>query len=216
MCNCNSCNNCSCNNCCVAQIVFQKLSAIGGVGVAGATFVLYQNGAIIATATSDAQGYVLFPAVPKGCYQLQEVSAPDGFIVDPALYPVSVGRNCAVCIAGIPMQNFQFINANTAASTLTVTKTSATTGALLQGAVFALAGGAIGFQQQVTDFNGQAVFTTLPLGVYTLSEVSAPIGYEVNPATHTVVVAANGIMTNDGVPTNVISIPNTPEVIPTV
>lgn len=216
MCNCNSCGNSSCNNCCVAQIVFQKLNAIGGIGIAGATFALYQNGAIIATATSDAQGYVLFPSIPKGCYQLQEVTAPDGYIVDPALYPVSVGGNCSVCIAGIPMQNFQFINTNAAASTLTVTKTSATTGALLSGAVFTLAGTAIGFQQQVTGINGQAIFANLPVGVYTLSEVTAPVGYEINPATHTIVVAANGLMTIDGAITNTVTVPNTPVVIPTV
>ena len=74
-----------------------------------------------------------------------------------------------------------------------VTKTSASTGAPLAGAVFELAGGDAVIATQTTGADGVARFENLQPGVYTIREKSAPEGYLVSvPGGQSVTVTAGG------------------------
>lgn len=74
-----------------------------------------------------------------------------------------------------------------------VTKTSASTGAPLAGAVFELAGGDAVIATQTTGADGVARFENLQPGVYTIREKSAPEGYLVSvPGEQSVTVTAGG------------------------
>lgn len=74
-----------------------------------------------------------------------------------------------------------------------VTKTSASTGAPLAGAVFELAGGNAVIATQTTGADGVARFENLQPGVYTIREKSAPEGYLVSvPGEQSVTVTAGG------------------------
>lgn len=74
-----------------------------------------------------------------------------------------------------------------------VTKTSASTGAPLAGAVFELVGGNAVIATQTTGADGVARFENLQPGVYTIREKSAPEGYLVSvPGEQSVTVTAGG------------------------
>ena len=74
-----------------------------------------------------------------------------------------------------------------------VTKTSASTGAPLAGAVFELADGNAVIATQTTGADGVARFENLQPGVYTIREKSAPEGYLVSvPGEQSVTVTAGG------------------------
>lgn len=74
-----------------------------------------------------------------------------------------------------------------------VTKTSASTGAPLAGAVFELASGDAVIATQTTGADGVARFENLQPGVYTIREKSAPEGYLVSvPGEQSVTVTASG------------------------
>lgn len=74
-----------------------------------------------------------------------------------------------------------------------VTKTSASTGAPLAGAVFELASGDAVIATQTTGADGVARFENLQPGVYTIREKSAPEGYLVSvPGEQSVTVTAGG------------------------
>lgn len=74
-----------------------------------------------------------------------------------------------------------------------VTKTSASTGALLAGAVFELVSGNAVIATQTTGADGVARFENLQPGVYTIREKSAPEGYLVSvPGEQSVTVTAGG------------------------
>ena len=74
-----------------------------------------------------------------------------------------------------------------------VTKTSASTGAPLAGAVFELASGNAVIATQTTGADGVARFENLQPGVYTIREKSAPEGYLVSvPGEQSVTVTAGG------------------------
>ena len=72
-----------------------------------------------------------------------------------------------------------------------VTKTSANTGAALSGATFRLTGSSVtyGPVDKVTGTDGKAKWDDLPVGTYTLSEVSAPTGYYVTYTASNVTVS---------------------------
>ena len=74
-----------------------------------------------------------------------------------------------------------------------VTKTSASTGAPLAGAVFELVSGNAVIATQTTGADGVARFENLQPGVYTIREKSAPEGYRVSvPGEQSVTVTAGG------------------------
>lgn len=74
-----------------------------------------------------------------------------------------------------------------------VTKTSASTGAPLAGAVFELVGGNAVIATQTTGADGVARFENLQPGVYTIREKNAPEGYLVSvPGEQSVTVTAGG------------------------
>ncbi len=71
-----------------------------GKALAGAVFGLFPGDAAgfdgskaILTATSDSQGRFTFDRVPFGKYQVQEITAPYGFVADTGTYPVTIGEH---------------------------------------------------------------------------------------------------------------------------
>lgn len=58
--------------------------------LADAVYGLYQNGALIKTATTDAKGYAHFADVKKGNYILKEITPPKGYALDLTEYLVTI------------------------------------------------------------------------------------------------------------------------------
>lgn len=95
---------------------------------------------------------------------------------------------------------------------VTLGKVDADTGAPVYGAMFqAVATHPADIQTAVSGLSGQLDFDLYPNVTYTLSEVSAPDGYEPNDTTYTIKVDADGDLYVNGVYTPQLDIANTPQ-----
>ena len=193
----------------------------GGGALAGATFVLKNGSTTVATVTSGEDGKVDFGSLEAGTYTLTESAAPAGYEAIGGSWTVTVtstssGKNVVVTAvdgAGAFTGSFAagFKLANTPKTTpFSFTKVDADDVATtLAGAVFNLKG-ASGSAEAVA-VNKDATSTTAGLvdfgqlyhGSYTLTETTAPKGYEKIEGSWTVAVDADAgtveVTAGDGV-----------------
>lgn len=169
-----------------ATISFIK-TGDGGLPLAGATFQLCDTSnkpvAGFGTVTTDASGKVTFANVPYGSYHIVETSAPVGYFA--MNIPVVLDdTNASIVTSGTTHTLDLGQRQDAASGSITVFKTGAAyVGAAaspLAGTVFAVVNKATGSQvggTQTTGADGKVYFGSLPVGNYTLHEVSAPADY---------------------------------------
>ena len=169
--------------------------------VIGAVFTLtgtsdYGN-KIDKTAVSDNSG-VLFEDVEKGTYTLKETSAPEDYTKLKDEYKVVCGEDGILSIVGLSLNgNGDYVIYNMPRQEFRLIKLdSATESKYLQGAVFHLKStstqsGEVIEKDVVSRANGIAYFDGLDLGMYTLTETSAPEGYYRDTKKYTVEIALN-------------------------
>ena len=173
-------------------ILIHKIDSSTGDGIYGVTFLLYDSGKNpIGQYTSDQDGRVYITGLSAGRYYLRELEN-DGYVEDTKLRTVYVESG----------KTTEIVWENTAVrGQIQIIKKSANynsinglpAGTLLQGAVFEIydkAGNTVDTIR--TDRNGRAVSKLLPLGRYTIREVSAPSYYSVNPTLMTAYLEYGG------------------------
>lgn len=174
-----------------------------GAALAGAVFgVKDASSRQIGTITTNSRGYGSMDGLDPGTYYVQEISAPSGYNLDPTVHTVNVSL------------------ANTATLSLTnssikgyiaIKKTNAdpTKGSYpLTGAVFTIYSGSTPVDTVNIAADGTGKSKALPLGTYTVREITAPQGF-VAAADHTVnITAANAV---NGVVNVSITVPNMPQ-----
>ena len=158
----------------VGSLTINKVDADTGKALAGVTYRLFDSaGNKIADAATGTDGKAVFSDLPLGSYTYQEISAPEGYVVDSTKYPITITTTTL---------NITETRTNALAKgSLTINKTDADTGKALAGVTYRLfdsAGNKIA--DATTGTNGKAVFSDLPLGSYTYQEISAPEGYVVD------------------------------------
>ncbi len=158
----------------VGSLTINKVDADTGKALAGVTYRLFDSaGNKIADAATGTDGKAVFSDLPLGSYTYQEISAPEGYVVDSTKYPITITSTTL---------NITETRTNALAKgSLTINKTDADTGKALAGVTYRLfdsAGNKIA--DATTGTNGKAVFSDLPLGSYTYQEISAPEGYVVD------------------------------------
>lgn len=85
----------------------------------------------------------------------------------------------------------------------------------LAGATFALYNSENSLIKSLTtDSTGTVTFTGIKAGTYTVKETAAPAGYSLNAKTFTVVISADGVVTFNGNEIDVLTVENTPIVLP--
>ena len=156
------------------SLTINKTDADTGKALAGVTYRLFDSaGNKIADATTGADGKAVFSDLPLGSYTYQEISAPEGYVVDDTKYPITITTETL---------NITETRTNALAKgSLTINKTDADTGKALAGVTYRLfdsAGNKI--TDVTTGTDGMAVFSDLPLGSYTYQEISAPEGYVID------------------------------------
>lgn len=166
----------------VGRLTINKVDADTGKALAGVTYRLFDSaGNKIADVTTGADGKAVFSDLPLGSYTYQEISAPDGYVVDNTKYPITITTETL---------NITETRTNALAKgSLTVNKVDADTGKALAGVTYRLfdsTGNKIA--DATTDTDGKAVFADLPLGSYTYQEISAPEGYVVDDTKYPITI----------------------------
>lgn len=163
-------------------ITITKLDATTGKALAGATFVVKDVNGLCATTegtyTTGPDGSVTTSPVPVGKYYVYELSAPDGYALNP-------DPTCVWVVAG---EKNNAIVKNVELGSISILK-SDTNNKPIAGCVFKVEtadGGYIG--QFTTDGSGEALVPHLDAGTYIVTEIRALEGYEIDPTPQTVVV----------------------------
>lgn len=150
----------------------------------GAVFELKDVSGNTLSRTSSSSGQVLFDNLKKGQYTLTEKSSPNGFIKDSKVYTVVIASNGEIRIDNVlytDTNKFKIINKKLLGSIEVIKHKTGNENELLPGAKFELrnsAGDLIDTLTTGTD--GKILFKALPLGSYTLKEIQAPSGYQLN------------------------------------
>ena len=159
----------------VGSLTINKVDADTGKALAGVTYRLFDSaGNKITDVTTGTDGMAVFSDLPLGSYTYQEISAPEGYVVDSAKYPITITAETL---------NITETRTNTMAKgSLTVRKVDVT-GSPLAGAELLLETSADGqtwaeVSKITTDKTGVAKWDNLKIGVqYRITEVKAPAGY---------------------------------------
>lgn len=175
----------------------------------GAVFELLEskdNGATYAstgiTKTTNSAGYVYFTDLMPGYYRISEKTAPAGYLKWTGSIDFRVLSDGSITMGAnntaLKEENGVFvasISNRKIEHEFVVRKQDSSTGGVLQGAVFSLTGGSVS-HTLVTGSNGLTSAVKLPVGTYTLTEISAPSGYMLSNTTYSVVVSETGITVN--------------------
>ena len=169
-----------------------------GAKLSGAVFKLKKLGeggtldTDLGTKTTDTNGQTKFDIQDDGDYILTEETAPTGYFKENLSYKIRVKRlevgfqttlvGDYEGFASLNSNNLTVINYHETYETLNIIKTNVK-GEKLQNVVFRLKKEATATEAEVdkgtrtTDVNGEAKFTGLTAGSYTLTEETSPAGY---------------------------------------
>ncbi|MCL2627088.1 MAG: SpaA isopeptide-forming pilin-related protein [Oscillospiraceae bacterium] len=142
---------------------------------------------LIGTFTSDANGNIHIPNLAAGVYTVKEINLSSDF-VEPTPNPKTVtvygGQTAEVSFDNIKKRGIITIQKNNANPNMGDYP--------LAGAVFEVRNASNTLVDTITtNAQGRAQTIILPLGTYTVTEVTAPYGYIRNPSTFTVTISGS-------------------------
>ena len=141
--------------------------------LAGATFRIakIEDGSHYLDRVTDVNGRITIDNLDPGIYSVQEVAAPEGYILNTQEYHMEL----------FPGKESQLVVNNEAKPDLLIVKQDANTGERLAGASFTVKKADSNTLTTVTtDENGQALLTDMDTGAYVIYETVAPNGYLLN------------------------------------
>lgn len=153
---------------------------------------------LVATGVTDAAGRLAFVGnFPHGAYYVKELSAPDGWTLNPAKFAVTLEpevQSGGVIRVSLP----EIVHDELIYTRVTLTKTDITGQKTLPGATIEVRDeqGNVMYRE-TTDANGQIPQIPVTPGTYTFKEVYAPDGYALNEAEMRFTVDADGNVTGD-------------------
>ena len=179
-------------------IAILKQDAISGLPLEGAVFeVTRPDGSLVGNTryTTGKDGYIRISDLESGYYFVQEVEAPEGYLLDSTKHQVFV-EDFEVYL--LELDNYE-------QASFVVEKIDAESKIPLAGAefgLFAMDGTQIG-DPFITDQSGKASIAGIEPGWYIVRELTAPLGYVLNTEEFRIQIV-------EGQPTT-LTVPNTPE-----
>ena len=164
----------------VGKIVLKKTAGGTTTGLAGARFSIYFNGQIVGSDITNAQGEIYVENAASGLWSFVEISAPDGYCVDPTPKSVYVDvtegdREYTVAAVNYEKPDMKII------------KRDAMSGKPIAGTVFSIKSVTGSYSTSVTTgTDGSATLSAIPAGVYVVREESVPEPYIVTNTEQTV------------------------------
>ena len=153
---------------------------------------------LVATGATDAEGRLAFVGnFPHGAYYVKELSAPDGWTLNPAKFAVTLepeAQSGGVIRVSLP----EIVHDELIYTRVTLTKTDITGQKTLPGATIEVKDeqGKV-IYRETTDANGQLPQIPVAPGTYTFKETYAPDGYALNESEMRFTVDADGNVTGD-------------------
>ena len=167
-------------NLATSKVSITKIDSKTKKGLAGATFVLYDNSGKQITTWTSTTGAHIIQNLPNGTYKLKETKAPAGYKISKELTTFTISdtkRNIAIKVE------------NTLYSKVSIIKIDSKTKVALAGAEFVLYDNS---GKKITSWTstGKAhVIQNLPNGTYTLKETKAPAGYKISKESTTFTIS---------------------------
>ena len=153
------------------SLTINKVDADTGAALSGVTYRLFDaSGNKVADVTTGADGRAVFSDLPLGSYSYQEISAPEGYVVDSIRYTATISTSAL----HITEQRTNAL----AKGSIEILKVDAETRQPLAGVVYRLFdtnGSKIA--DGTTDGNGKVTFSDLKPGKYAYQEISTVSGY---------------------------------------
>lgn len=169
-------------------MIIEKVDAITGQRLEGAKFhVTSEDLNYDEYYTTDAAGQIVLEHVKDGTYVIEEVQAPDGYIL-----PEGSAAKQTVVLNPDSENTVTITFKDAPKTSIAIYKTDSVTGKPLEGAKFEVStvtGRIIGYY--TTDAAGTAYTTRLDPGVYVVKEVAAPDGYELDSTPQNAIVGTN-------------------------
>ena len=162
------------------KITLKKTAGGTTTGLAGARFSIYFNGQIVGSDITNAQGEIYVENAATGLWSFVEISAPDGYCVDPTPKSVYVDvtegdREYTVAAVNYEKPDMKII------------KRDAMSGKPIAGTVFSIKSVTGSYSTSVTTgTDGSATLSAIPAGVYVVREESVPEPYIVTNTEQTV------------------------------
>ena len=153
------------------SLTINKVGADTGAALSGVTYRLFDaSGNKVADVTTGADGRAVFSDLPLGSYSYQEISAPEGYVVDSTRYTATISTSAL----HITEQRTNAL----AKGSIEILKVDAETRQPLAGVVYRLfnANGSK-IADGTTDGNGKVTFSDLKPGKYAYQEISTVSGY---------------------------------------
>lgn len=188
------------------DVTFYKTNASNSyIKVKGSQFMLSGTSDYGTTiknyAVSNDNGRVVFKDIEMGTYELKESRASEGYALNQNVYQVKVDDSGHFMITlkssnglsiDVQKSGSKFLIGNEPLHSVVFYKASSWDNSTLSEAKFTLKGtsnsGKAVNAEAFSDKNGKVEFSGLEAGLYTLKEVTAPAGYDLDPASYTVQV----------------------------
>ena len=153
------------------SLTINKEDADTGAALSGVTYRLFDaSGNKVADVTTGADGKAVFSDLPLGSYSYQEISAPEGYVVDSTRYTVTI----STAALHITEQRTNAL----AKGSIEILKVDAETRQPLAGVVYRLFdANSSKIADGTTDGNGKVTFSGLKPGKYAYQEISTVSGY---------------------------------------
>jgi len=168
----------------LSGIQILKIDAVTKAPLMGAVFTIQRvNGERVGNKyTTDVAGKIIVSDLAEGVYIVSEIEAPAEYVLDAQPQTVEV-KSGKLTIVEFTNKPFPYLN---------IVKKDAATGQLVAGAQFTVANANGTVIANVTSLASGAVSIKVAPGVYVITEVKAPDGYELNDPVQTVEVKADG------------------------
>lgn len=178
----------------MSSVLIHKIDSVTGEGIPGVKFLLYDSdNEPIGQFETDDEGYIwIRKELPEGKYKLRELEPAEGYISDNSekTFYVQKGRTTEIEWENTPEVGQIVI---TKRSSEFNELTGLPAGSPLSGAVFEIYNITGNLVDKISSgSNGVAASKGLPVGVYTIKEVSAPRYYALNDKTLLAEIRHNG------------------------
>ena len=183
------------NQACTKDFTIKKVSSIDGTVLSGASFTISRDDASWRITTGEDGTATV--TLPYGEYILQELIAPDGYVLDEAKHLITVSES-GISVDGTAQNSLIYTMENTPLLIpVMLHKQDSSGGKALSGAEFTVSGGGESYKL-VTNASGNTDTLYLRPGTYTISETKVPDGYKKPGSDWTLTVTRDGRVSISG------------------